>query len=215
MGLLCLPPKVWYNKVMETISGGPSEQFIPDTILQAAKLNKALENWVVTEVPGEDEGEIGDVVFVTGPGDGGSSPVGGGKVLQVVRETDSSLRTTNSTSFVDVAGMSVTITPQKSDSAILVVASMKRSNTLADDSRGITAITDNNDNVLSGAELATTGAKGSLETSDAITIIGYSTPATMSAVTYKLMFRSTNAASASFVENDGNTGQIYAIEVSA
>ena len=70
---------------METISGGPSEQFLPDTILQAAKLNKALENWVVTEVPGEDEGEIGDVVFVTGPGDGGSSSsVGGGKVLQVV-----------------------------------------------------------------------------------------------------------------------------------
>jgi hypothetical protein len=73
MGLLCLPPKVWYNRVMETISGGPSEEFLPDTILQAAKLNKALENWVVTEVPDEDEGEIGDVVFVTGPGDGGSS----------------------------------------------------------------------------------------------------------------------------------------------
>jgi microcystin-dependent protein len=70
MGLLCLPPKVWYNKIMETISGGPSEEFLPDTILQAAKLNKSLENWVVTEVPSEDEGEIGDVVFVTGPNGG-------------------------------------------------------------------------------------------------------------------------------------------------
>ncbi len=74
---------------------------------------------VVGDLPADDDAGyvIGDVVFVTGPGDGGSSPVGGGKVLQVVRETDSSLRTTNSTSFVDVAGMSVTITPQKSDSA--------------------------------------------------------------------------------------------------
>ena len=81
MGLLCLPPKVWYNRVMETISGGPSDEtrdFQPNAILEAAKLNKALENWVVTEVPGDEDGEIGDVVFVTGPGDGGSSPAPSG-----------------------------------------------------------------------------------------------------------------------------------------
>ena len=27
MGLLCLPPKVWYNKIMKTISGGPKPTF--------------------------------------------------------------------------------------------------------------------------------------------------------------------------------------------
>ena len=42
--------------------------------------------------------------------------VGGGKVLQVVRATDSTQRTTNNTDWEDVTGMSVTITPQKSNS---------------------------------------------------------------------------------------------------
>ena len=87
MGLLCLPLKVWYNRVMETISGGPSDEtrdFKPNAILESAKLNKALENWVVTEVPDDSVGEIGDVVFVTGPGDGGSSSsVGGGGLVHL------------------------------------------------------------------------------------------------------------------------------------
>ncbi len=105
---------------METISGGPSEQFIPDTILQAAKLNKALENWVVTEVPGEDEGEIGDVVFVTGPGDGDSSSVGGGKVLQVVQKTESALLTNSSNAYQ--THNSLSITPTAVGNVLLVQA---------------------------------------------------------------------------------------------
>ncbi len=38
--------------------------------------------------------------------------IAGGKILQVVRATDSTSRSTTSTSFVDVTGMTVTITPQ-------------------------------------------------------------------------------------------------------
>ena len=66
MGLLCLPPKVWYNKTMETISGGPKPTFNANEVLKAVELNQATKNWVSTDVPDDSEGNIGDVVFVIG-----------------------------------------------------------------------------------------------------------------------------------------------------
>ena len=66
MGLLCLPQKVWYNKAMETISGGPKPTFNADEVLKATDLNQATKNWVTTEVPDDSVGNVGDVVFVVG-----------------------------------------------------------------------------------------------------------------------------------------------------
>jgi len=66
MGLLCLPQKVWYNKIMETISGGPKPTFNANEVLKAVALHKATKNWVATDVPDDSEGNIGDVVFVIG-----------------------------------------------------------------------------------------------------------------------------------------------------
>ena len=66
MGLLCLPPKVWYNKIMKTISGGEKPTFNANEVLTAVDLNQATKNWVVTEVPPDSEGNVGDVVFVVG-----------------------------------------------------------------------------------------------------------------------------------------------------
>ena len=134
-----------------------------------------------------------------------------GKILQVVRATDSTQRSTTSTSFVDVAGMSVSITPQKSSSAILVIANyriLSAANNLA-----LQTITDSSNNSISGAEDSTfrTGATtGNNET--VLTSIGYATPATTSTVTYKLRFRATGGTT--IIYNDENTGQMYAIEVS-
>jgi hypothetical protein len=130
----------------------------------------------------------------------------GGKVLQVVRATDTTNRSTTSTSFVDVTGMSVTITPQKSNSMILVIASI---NSGSSTGRATFALTDSSNNLLSGAERM----DERLETGN-MTIIGYSTPATTSAVTYKMRFlKSTSGTTTVF--NDINAGQMYAIEVSA
>ena len=67
MGLLCWPPKVWYNKIMETISGGPKPTFNANEVLTAVNLNQATKYWVATEVPPDSEGNVGDVVFVVGP----------------------------------------------------------------------------------------------------------------------------------------------------
>ena len=134
----------------------------------------------------------------------------GGKILQIVRATDSTDRSTTSTSFVD-ASISVTITPQKSDSAILVVWSVLLRNSNANSNTNI-QITDNSNNALSGSEIAVfTSSQNNAPI--LFTTIGYSTPATTSATIYKGRFSA--SADTSTLLNASNTGQLYAIEVSA
>ena len=137
-----------------------------------------------------------------------------GKILQIVRATDTTSRTTTSTSFVDVTGMSVTITPSKNTSTILVnaVFAMQALGTADDDSVSY-QITDNANTALSGAE-----GPSIFSTSNGLLIIqnmvGYSAPATTSAVTYKLRFKR-NSGTEARVRNDLNTGQLFATEISA
>ena len=134
----------------------------------------------------------------------------GGKILQIVRATDGTNRTTTSTSFVDVTGMSVTITPTKSTSAVLIILSVY--NAAPSNDTCSLAIADSSNNLISGAErLGLYTSSGSIEA----TTVGfaYATPATTSAVTYKARFRSQGGTHTIF--NSINTGQMYAIEVSA
>jgi hypothetical protein len=135
----------------------------------------------------------------------------GGKILQIVRATDSTARTTTSTTSVD-ASISVTITPQKSDSIILLIWVFMTFRSTAGE-YGNFEITDNSNNLLSGAERAQSGS-GAISFASLLTMIGYSTPATTSATTYKGRFYSNNATTVA-IGNNNNTGQLYAIEVSA
>jgi hypothetical protein len=153
---------------------------------------------------------------------GSKLPIAGGKILQIVRATDSTNRSTTSTSYVDVTGMSVTITPQKSDSAIIIVAIVRAEAQSATDGNNYVAfrIADSSDNAISGGQEAFAGVAnftgtGTRAAQSHLSIWGYSTPAVITAVTYKLRFRSTNANVTVFAVNSGATGQMYAIEVSA
>jgi hypothetical protein len=145
----------------------------------------------------------------------GPSPAG--KIIQIVRATDSTQRSTTSTSFVD-ASISVTITPQNNTNAILLISQnyIKTVATSGSNALGEVQITDNSNNVISGAQRNLVGvfASGS-EGHSATTQIAYATPATENAVTYKLRFKSNVAACTTTLENAVNTGQLYAIEVSA
>ena len=160
-------------------------------------------------------GDLGDLLDA-------KLPIAGGKILQVVRATDATSRTTNSTSFTDVTGMSVTITPQKSNSALLIVFTFFVSaswNTLDNGSFDF-GITDSSNNLLTGSQrlgMGTANLSGSSDrtVSFSPTLLAYATPATTSAVTYKLRFRSGTANNTVYVRNDENTAQIFAIEVSA
>jgi hypothetical protein len=135
----------------------------------------------------------------------------GGKILQVVRATDATNRTTTSTSFVDVTGMSVTITPTKNTSAIIIVASFVPQMTTAQDL--YLRITDSANNTISGAENIYYVLNSALTRVFPVTLWAYATPATTSATTYKLQFRV--SGSTATIYNAQATGQLFAIEVSA
>jgi hypothetical protein len=141
----------------------------------------------------------------------------GGKILQIVRATDSTDRSTTSTSFVD-ASISVTITPQKSDSVVLLIwSAMVNKNRDSNDNRGVLQVTDNSNNPISGANESVFGHFGpSLAVTwySQMTLIGYATPGTTSATTYKGRFQVIGGGTL-IITNSEQTGQLYAIEVSA
>ena len=137
----------------------------------------------------------------------------GGKVLQVVRATDTTDRTTTSTSFID-SGLSVTITPRRSTSFIMLISVFLASKTVSDGCRFV--ITDNSNNFINGTN-PIGGVLYSSSTSSISamqTLIGYATPATTSATTYKLRFAS-SLGNAATLSNATNIAQLFAIEVSA
>ena len=149
----------------------------------------------------------------------------GGTVLQIVRATDSTERATTSTSYVDVTGMSVTITPQKSDSVVIIAAIFYGQTEQAVggsvDNLSRYQITDSSDNAISGAQDVIIGTQNYTSTASGyqfiapVNVWGYATPATTSAVTYKLRFMANNANITASVRSNLFTGQMYAIEVSA
>lgn len=142
--------------------------------------------------------------------------IAGGKILQIVRATDTTQRTTTSTSFVDLTGMSVTITPQKNTSAILILGTgrFRAESTTAVQTFGFVQITDSSNVAISGSEELLFGSESPENTFFPLAIFAYATPATTSAVTYKMRIKANSGVTVN-VENNLSTGQIYAIEVSA
>ena len=163
-------------------------------------------------IDGSDpSGDLGDLLDA-------KLAVAGGKILQIVRATDSTERSTTSETPVDVTGMSVTITPQKSTSAILIIANFSGLITGPTGNTSMyTSITDSSNNPISGGEAARLQVGNAVNTvASILTRVGYVTPATISPVTYKLRFYSGSGASYTvFIKNNESTGQMYAIEVSA
>jgi hypothetical protein len=137
---------------------------------------------------------------------------GGGKVLQVVRATDATARSTTSATFVD-ASISVTITPTSATSTILLIWSF-RSYVSATASAGDYQITNNSNTAISGAENGQNYGSASANATQ-YTMIGLDSPATTSATTYKGRFARTLGSGSNLVQNDSNTGQLFALEIGA
>ena len=135
----------------------------------------------------------------------------GGKILQIVRATDSTDRSTTSSSAVD-ASLSVTITPQKSDSAILLIHTTRV--VPASNSFLFSSITDSSNNIVSGAQ-GSIGGNAAGTVNNYQVVIGYSTPATTSATTYKVRFAVSSGTGTLQNSTTGGGAQLYAIEVSA
>jgi hypothetical protein len=112
-----------------------------------------------------------------------STVIGAGAVLQVVSTTKSDVFTTTSGTYVDVTGLSTTITPTSSSSKILVIANISYS---ASNGR------DANFQTLRGSTVIPTGITGSVLNgtySYSMFSVAQSyldSPATTSATTYKI-----------------------------
>jgi len=141
------------------------------------------------------------------------------RILQVVRATDGTDRSTTSTSFVD-ADISVTITPTSSDSDIMLVWSFSQGTQTSSGSntRSRFQLTDSSNVAIAGAEEARIGPAGVTGFFfHYVTIVGYDSPATTSATTYKGRFARATATDVVTVniQNSNNTGQLFALEISA
>jgi len=138
-----------------------------------------------------------------------------GKILQIVRATDSTQRTTTSDSFVD-GNLSITITPTKTTSAVIIIhIALQAPRSGSTQNFQTVAITDSSNNIISGTGPAGAIGHGSNDAFNTIsTLFAYDTPATTSATTYKVRFKRDSSGTAN-LNNAQLLGQMYALEVSA
>jgi len=113
----------------------PREVFVAGQVLTAAELNVVSDQSVMvfagtaargSAIPSPSEGMVTYLadsdeveVYTTSWG-----AIGGGKILQVVSTTKTDTFSSTSTSFTDVTGLSVSITPESTSSKIYVVVNM-------------------------------------------------------------------------------------------
>lgn len=139
---------------------------------------------------------------------------GGGKILQIVRATDTTNRTTTSTTFVD-ASISVTITPTDATSNILIIWSSWIVGYSGTNNIFMTQITDSSNVAISGAELEHNGNSGTTTSYHGVKMFAWDSPATTSATTYKGRFHANPGGTTAEISNSSMTGQMFAIEVGA
>ena len=141
----------------------------------------------------------------------GAPTGGGGGIIQVVQTVKQDQFTTSSTSYVDVTGMSVTITPKFNTSKILVMV--------------MTTVQQNGSrtrfdihNSTSGGRISgsTNGMQGAEGTSINLPchMSFLHSPATTSATTYKLQMLNTGG-NTSYFNASTHTGTMTLMEVSA
>ena len=138
-----------------------------------------------------------------------------GSVLQVVSTTITSFFSTTSTSFTDITGLNVSITPTSSSSKILVLVSGSSS------SSGASAISQFNlvrastsiyigDSRGSSTRSSSALASVSADKATSIAINFLDSPATTSATTYKLQILSENASFSACIGGSSGTGGAFA-----
>ena len=156
-------------------------------------------------------GSTGNVLTVAGGVPTWAAPAGGGKVLQVLSTTKSDTFTSTATTYTDITGLSVTITPSSASSKILVFFNLSGGATEIANARlvrGATAIAVGD---AAGSRNRSAGDFAIFATPIVETLVSGSyldSPATTSATTYKLQAQIT---SATFYINrsEGDTDNYY------
>jgi hypothetical protein len=127
-----------------------------------------------------------------------AAAAGGGKILQVVNTTIAAARSTTSTTTSDISGATATITPTATSSKILAIANIPGAyvTTGGDTGYGFIGLVRGSTTINLGAsgKYVSGGTGGTLigDVYIGITLVTYDSPATTSATTYKLQFRTAN-----------------------
>ena len=111
-----------------------------------------------------------------------------GKILQVVQTNKQDMTSSSSTSYADISGMSVSITPSSSSNKVLVFFSASISTNNLD--AQLKLLRDSTDIIGTGA---TNNATAFVRTANGDTVVPFNTmyldsPSTTSAITYKLQW---------------------------
>jgi hypothetical protein len=142
-----------------------------------------------------------------------AAPAGGGKVLQVVQGTTSTLSTSTSSSYQD-SNLSVSITPASASNKVLIIVSQPIAKSSSSSNtalkwrlmRGSTEIFVVGDNLLQ--------TSNTTELNMVLPLNYLDTPATTSAITYKTQIASANSTS-SVKAQDSASSTIIALEIGA
>ena len=134
---------------------------------------------------------------------------GGGKVLQVVSTTKDDAFSTTSTSFTDVTGLSVSITPSSATSKILVMMTAQISG--GDTGRSLRG------RLMRGATAIAVGTSGRTYMSrptnpdeiNSMAVTFLDSPATTSATTYNTQILTTNGSLAVYVNRNEASTDAY------
>jgi len=170
---------------------GTSQQWV-----DAAGPSVAVQSTAPTGYEGQlwlDDTDGSMYVYYTDPGGGSSSWIGAvsrsGGILQVVQTVKTDAFSSSTGSFVDVTGLSATITPRSTSSKILVLVSLVNGNTSASGSirlnlvRGATNIAQGTGGVL---QSTSQNYPNNANSGDSVNITFLDSPSTTSSTTYKI-----------------------------
>ena len=143
-----------------------------------------------------------------------ASPAGGGKVLQVVTATEDNQRSTTSSTFTDIPGLSVSITPSATSSKVLVMCTTTgySGNTVEASEFTLLRGSTNLGSSITGEIARIYGAN---DIHSSITMIVLDSPSTTSATTYKAQFRRSGASGTAAAMYDNSLGTITVMEIGA
>ena len=147
-------------------------------------------------------------------GDNTFAAAGGGKVLQVVTATEDNQRSTTSTTFTDITGLSVSITPSATSSKVLVMCTTTgySGNTVEASEFTLLRGSTNLGSSITGEIARIYGAN---DIHSSITMIVLDSPSTTSATTYKAQFRRSGASGTAAAMYDNSLGTITVMEIGA
>jgi hypothetical protein len=164
----------------------------------ASRINADSSNGLqlVSDSSGEVQFQSSGITKATLNSSGLSSP---GHVLQVVQTTKTDNFTTTSTSFIDVTGLSVSITPSSTSSKILVITDISVGSSL--NGYSIYNLVKDSTNLYQGTDTKTY-VGSHIEYSNSSSHMGtlnmcyLDSPATTSSTTYKIQMRVTSGTGA-------------------